>query len=164
MKCLAVVALLVATPLLAQKPFELPTVQETPSLAFLYGEWQREGSLMGKPSRVELMAKPILDGWGVVLDYRVLGLGGDAIFAGHAVYRVSSQGRWEGRWLDSGGVFRDLSGSVLPGRMTVTWGSPATEIGRTTYALEGGTLVLTDEVLRASGQFEVFASAKLKRP
>jgi hypothetical protein len=158
----AAALLALAAPVAAQ-----PAATPAPSVEFMTGEWAGAGTIFGRASRVGLTVKRALGGKAVTLNYRVeaAAQGAQAAFsfAGHAIYRIASKGRWEGRWLDSGGAFRDLSAEIAPGRMNVTWGSAATEIGRTSYALEDGVLILTDQVLRASGQFETFATARLTR-
>lgn len=138
-----------------------------PSLDWMIGNWEGEGTFMGRPSHVSLSVSYILGGNAVSLDYTVSvrndGEKRTKIFAGHGFYRLSSGKRLDGRWIDDAGNLHDLNGRVDPTSLSVVWGSPGTEIGRTVYALDGSTMMLTDQVLKRTGALDIFAVSRLSK-
>ncbi len=137
------------------------------TLDWMVGDWVGEGITFGRPSRVTLTLRPIFAGRTMVMDYAVTVAAKDKIpalnFAAHAYYKISNDSRWDGRWIDNFGNFHNLSGAIKGSALTSIWGSPATEIGRTHYVLEGDVLTITDKSLSSTGNFDVFATYKLHK-
>lgn len=143
------------------------------SMDWMVGDWTGTGTSFGRATLVALAVAPTMDGRVITLDYSVSAPGAadpasgpsasTPLFAGHGFYRVDRDDRWDGRWVDSTGVLRELSARLSAMGVTTTWGSPSTEIGRTTYAMDGDAMLVTDQVMRANGEWHVFASSRLER-
>ena len=149
------------------EPIAVKPVVAAATLDWLVGDWTGEGITFGRPSRVTLSLSPIFGGRMMMMDYAVTVAAKDKIpilnFAAHAYYKISKDSRWDGRWIDNFGNFHNLSGAIKGSALTSIWGSPATEIGRTHYALEGDVLTITDKSLTPEGNFDVFATYKLHK-
>jgi len=75
-----------------------------------------------------------------------------------AFYRLTEEGRVEGTWFDSRGMVLPLRGSADSTALTILWGTPETEEGRTEYRLlsenelEVRDFVLKDDRWRRFGE------------
>lgn len=161
-----------AAPVLGHEPQSAPANATKPesapvSLDWLTGDWIGEGITFGRPSRVTLSLRPIFGGRTMMMDYAVSVVAKDNIpalnFAAHAYYKVGKGKTWDGRWIDNFDNFHNLSGMIKDTSMATLWGSPSTEIGRTTYTRVGDTLSITDKSLTPAGNFDVFATYTLRK-
>lgn len=151
----AALALALAAPVAAQAPVAAP------DLTWLHGEWKGSGQLQGRPTEVNLSIRPVFDGSATALDYRASFTGGS--FEGRATYRIGAQGKVTGQWSDSAGSLHLVSGRITGSSLTTVWGSPITELGRSTYMRSGDTLTVTDTVLTPEGGWRTFATASYRR-
>jgi hypothetical protein len=145
-----------------------PVVQAAkPSLDWMVGEWAGEGEHFGRLSRVTMTVRPILGGTGIALDYTVdveHGKKESAMaYAAHAFFQAGKDGRWTGRWAGNFGFLHDVVGRVDGQSLNTIWGSPATEIGRSRYAIENGAMTVEDYSLRGTGEFSVFGKSRLMK-
>ena len=141
-----------------------PAQEPAGALDWLHGRWSGAGTVQGAPSEATLEVAPALAGRFVELRYAFVTSGERPVrFEGRGFYRADGAA-WRGRWFDSTGAIRPLTGTVAGTTLTTQWGDPATEQGRTTYRLAAaGTLQVTDEVLRRDGRWLVFASHEMSR-
>ena len=75
---------------------------------------------------------------------------GALIFSGRGVYQFDGtavRGAWEG----SNGAIHPIVGTFDETALSVIWGTPETEIGRSEYSIENGQLSVSDFVLSPSG-------------
>ena len=138
------------------------------TLEWFVGEWVGSGTLLGQPSTVTLTISPALGGTATALAYRAqtaaAGSRPALSFEGRATYRITAKGRVEGQWSDNNGSFHAVGGRIAGTMMTTVWGSPTTEIGRSTYVREAsGTLTVTDSVLSSDGGWRMFATATYRK-
>jgi hypothetical protein len=90
--------------------------------------------------------------------------GAQQVFEGHVYYEPKSDGSISGTWFDSRGVSFAVKGSFAGDTLTVLWGNPAQEQGKSVYRLlDAGTLEVTDSVLLKDGTWRQFATAVVKR-
>lgn len=133
-----------------------------PSLAWMHGDWSGSGTFQGQPGKAALSIAPVLGGSATAMTYRAVTA--SFSFEGRATYRINSKGRVEGQWNDSAGSFHQIGGRIDGKAMTTVWGSPATEIGRSTYSLKpDGTLETSDAALRPDGSWHVFATMRYSK-
>lgn len=152
----AALAAILAIPLAAAAP------QGEPSLDWLHGEWAGSGTLQGQPTIVTLSVSPVFGAKAAALSYRAQMPA--ASFEGRATYHIKAKGRVEGQWSDSMGSLHPIGGRIEGTAMTTVWGSPMTELGRSTYTLDtGGALTVTDSVLTEDGSWRLFAKAVYRR-
>jgi len=142
--------------------------EQSPSLAWLVGEWAGSGRLFGNASQVTLSVAAAPDGAATSLLYRAqtkAAPGRPAImFEGKANYRTMAKGRVEGAWRDSSGSDYAIGGQIKGMTMTTLWGHPIREIGRSTYVRGADdTLTVTDAVMTTEGHWRIFASATYQR-
>ncbi|MEQ1550172.1 hypothetical protein [Sphingorhabdus sp.] len=165
-------ALTLATMLVALAIPATAHAQTTPAesaapatLDWMVGEWSGKGKLFGRNSEVELTVRPVAAGAAYSLDYRIyVAADGDATelrFAAHGFFQRGKGRKWHGRWVDNFGNLHDISGTLDAQAMTTVWGSPSTEIGRSSYSIVGGQLQIVDWALGKEGSFNEFARSKL---
>ena len=129
----------------------------------LAGEWQGEGTLMGRNARFDMrwqrrdsfaflsFTNTFVDSAGAVTP----------VLSAGAVYRVATE-RPEGVWLDSRGVRIEIRWSATDSMLVADWSSPD-ESGRTTYrVVSGDTVGVVDMVMR-DGALRMFATALYRR-
>jgi hypothetical protein len=159
--------LLVVAPVVAQTGPQAAAEVTAPSLDWMVGDWRGSGKHFGRDSVVTLTVRTVAGGAAYSMDYGVIvAAGGDQPemrFAAHGVYQRAKGKKWHGRWVDNFGNLHDLSGVIDGQKMTTLWGSPATEIGRSTYSLVDGKLRITDTSLNKDGVFNRFGESQLVR-
>lgn len=155
-----------ALPVAAQQVAPVAQVAK-PSLDWMVGDWAGEGIHFGRPSRVTITVRPILGGMGVALDYTVDVAPGEKApamaYKAHAFFHSGNDDRWIGRWAGNFGYLHDVIGRVDGHALNTIWGSPATEIGRSRYAIENGAMTVEDYSLRGTGEFGVFGKSRLMK-
>lgn len=137
---------------------------EAPSLGAWHGSWAGEGQAFGKPATATLEIAAGESG-ATGLAYRLSIPGTPPVsYSAEAQYAFDVKGRLRGRWSDSHGRTRPVSGGVEGATWWTTWGSADVEIGRSTYVLEEGeTLTVSDSVLQPDGSWRVFAMLHYRR-
>jgi hypothetical protein len=145
------------------------TAQEGTAAAFfgkLAGAWQGTGEVRQMAADMHMNWEPVLDGQfqRLSMENRMTGKDGQAWhFKAQGYYRVLDDGTIAGTWFDSRGISLPLTGHVEGDAMTIDWGTPEIERGRTTYRLAGDGLEVTDEVYRKDGALAVFGRTRLAR-
>ncbi|NNE09659.1 MAG: hypothetical protein HKN20_13950 [Gemmatimonadetes bacterium] len=128
------------------------SAQESSVMNDLIGEWKGEGKLFGTPASFSMQ-------WERVLGQRFVRLtfenrmripdAEDRVMTAQAYYKPKEGGLYDGTWFDSRGVVQPLQGTAAGSELTVIWGTPTTEQGRTAYRVTGaGTVEVEDFVLR----------------
>jgi hypothetical protein len=84
-------------------------------------------------------------------------------FKALSFYRVAENGSIAGTWFDSRGISLPLTGRVEGDAMTIDWGTPDIERGRSTYRLTADALEVTDETYGKDGGLVVFGRTRLTR-
>lgn len=134
----------------------------------LEGRWRGTGTLLGQSSAAELVFERVLSDRFLRLELRntmTSAEGAETLFAGDAYYALEgggSDGLLRGRWFDSRGIALPIRARIEGDALISDWGSEETERGRTTYRLEGATLVVVDEVL-ADGELREFGRVTYER-
>jgi hypothetical protein len=148
----------------------LPAVaQESTAAAFLgklAGAWQGTGEVRQMAADMRMTWEPVLDGQfhRLSMENQMTGKDGQTWhFKAQAYYRVLEEGTITGTWFDSRGISLPLAGRVEGDAMTIDWGTPEIERGRTTYRLAGDGLEVTDEVHGKDGALAVFGRTRLTR-
>ena len=148
------------TPLLA-------ATDEPASLKSLEGTWAGDGKLMGNAARLELKYEWVLNGKFLRLSLKNdsrTAAGAKEVFEGHVYYEAKSDGSISGTWFDSRGVSFPVQGTFAGDTLTILWGSPATEQGKSVYRLvDAGTLEVTDFAQGKDGAWKQFGTALVKR-
>lgn len=131
---------------------QMAAAEERPPAAFNgFGSWSGPCDAWGVQATCTSTWRSGLNPVLVVQDYAIVGAEDEApIFAGRGLYRIVD-GQVNGVWEDSRGVIQDLSGSYKDGVLRVIWGEAQTEIGRSVYAWEDGSLNAKDSVLTDDG-------------
>lgn len=142
-------------------------VEETANLKQLTGTWLGEGKLMGNPARLELKYEWVLNGKFLRLSLKnesKTASGAQQVFEGHVYYEPKSDGSVTGVWFDSRGISFPVNGTFAGDTLTVLWGSPEQEQGKSVYRLvDASTLEVIDSVQLKDGTFRQFAGAVVRR-
>ena len=104
--------------------------------------------------------QPILDGKFYELSFQnQRDQSKEYIFQAMGVYRPKSDGTFTGTWFDSRGYSFPLEGNYSETELTVQWGNPETEEGKTTYRInKDGTVSVIDYILK-DGKLVPFGKA-----
>ncbi|HWN07187.1 MAG TPA: hypothetical protein VNO53_08490 [Steroidobacteraceae bacterium] len=156
----AVLGALLAMPALAEEP------AAAAFLGRLAGAWQGTGAVRQMAADMRMRWEPVLDGefHRLSMENRMTGQDGQTWhFKADAYYRVRNDGTIAGTWFDSRGISLPLSGRVEGDAMTIDWGTPDIERGRSTYRLTADALEVTDEVYTKDGALAVFGRTRLTR-
>ena len=117
----------------------------------ILGSWGGACDAWGVPARCSSNWTRGLHENHLVQEYRIVREeDGAVIFAGRGVYRIDGsavRGAWEG----SNGAVHPIIGTFENDTLSVVWGTPETEIGRSEYSIVNNALIATDFVLTASG-------------
>ena len=148
----------------------MPAFAEEPSAAAflgrLAGAWQGTGEVRQMAADMRMRWEPVLDGefHRLSMENRMTGQDGQSWhFKADAYYRVRKDGTIAGTWFDSRGISLPLRGHVEGDAMTIDWGTPDIERGRSTYRLTADALEVTDEVYTKDGTLAVFGRTRLTR-
>ncbi|WP_146910444.1 hypothetical protein [Arenimonas daejeonensis] len=153
----------------AARPSEQAVAADAPpatAWAALAGTWRGSGEVRGMAAEVTLEFRESLGGRGRHLRFENLMRGEDSQawpFRAEALYLCDPAGACRGHWYDSRGMVLPLAATATPDRVVVDWGDADTERGRTTYALTGNQLRITDEVLGKDGVWKVFGRTVARR-
>lgn len=134
-----------------------------PAFHPLIGTWEAACELAGAPATCRMMWAPGLHPLQLTLSYEVRGRPeGERLFAGRGVYRLQSDSV-EGVWSDSQNALHSITGVLTADALTTSWGSAATEQGRSEYRLEGPHMLnVTDRVLTKDG-WRTFMQVRYQR-
>jgi hypothetical protein len=151
---------------LATLPSAADSAAAAEFLGRLAGGWQGTGEVRGMAADMRMEWEPVLDGRFHRLSMENRMTGGDGQswhFKALAFYKVGEDGTIAGTWLDTRGITLPLTGHVEGDAMTIDWGTPDIERGRSTYRLTAEALEVTDEAYGKDGGLVVFGRTKLAR-
>lgn len=113
-------------------------------------KWEGSGELLESAASFQMEWQAILDGKFYKLSFQnQREESKEYIFKSMGVYRPKSDGTFTGTWFDSRGYSFPLKGNFSENELTVDWGSPQTEEGKTVYSInEDGTISVMDYVLK----------------
>lgn len=128
-------------------------------------QWIGSGELMGSTASFQMDWEPILDGKFYKLSFQNQREASKAfVFKAMGIYRPEDDGSFTGTWFDSRGYSFPLKGNFTENELTVHWGNPETEEGKTSYSIkEDGTITVKDDVLK-DGKLVPFGNAVYRRP
>lgn len=163
----ALALLLIAAPVAAQADSPQSAETVAPSLDWMVGNWSGNGKLLGRNSRVTLSVRPVAGTAAYSFDYQAVTAAErdqpEVTFFAHAFFQRGKGNKWHGRWVDNFGNLHDISALLNRDVMISTWGSPSTEIGRSSYAFVEGRMRITDSVMGKDGVLSEFAQSDLGR-
>lgn len=115
------------------------------------GDWAGPCDAWGVPATCTSKWTRGLHSKHLIQNYSIVREADDAlIFAGRGVYQFEGtavRGAWEG----SNGAIHPITGTFDEAALSVIWGTPETEIGRSDYSIVDGQLSVSDFVLSPSG-------------
>lgn len=134
---------------------DMPCEDRDPGiLAEFEGVWRSDGDAFGQPAQSEMVWGPVLDGCFWEMTYAIETNPGTEqanMFRGRGVHHHEA-GVISGHWVDSWGAMHQLRGAVSETELTVYWGEPGGQLGRSRYApTQDGTIQVTDWILNESG-------------
>lgn len=97
----------------------------------LLGEWEGSGTLMGNTAEFSMKWEQVLNSQFYKLTFRNSIPNVSFSMNAHAYYKVTDDGTVSGYWFDSRGISFPLSGSTEENTITINWGTPEIEQGRT---------------------------------
>jgi len=132
----------------------------------LLGSWRGEGELFGRSAAFRMDWESVLSGRFLRLTFENGFQNGDAVkpvLRAQAYYRILPDDQFEGTWFDSREKTQPLQGSADATSLTIHWGTPETEEGRTVYRLVDSDSVEVEDFVQKDGEWRVFAHATYRR-
>ena len=113
-------------------------------------KWKGSGELLKSTASFQMDWQPILDGKFYELSFQnQRDESKEFIFKSKGIYRPGGNGTFTGTWFDSRGYSFPLEGKFTGNELSVFWGNPETEEGKTIYSIkEGGTVSVMDYILK----------------
>lgn len=146
-----------STPVFGQTIFE--KIKETP--------WTGTGTLMNSPATYTMHWSQELDNAFYTLDFqnnRKGTDGNDITFKAKAYYKVTQDTIVSGTWFDARGVQFPLKGTVSDDILTIFWGSPETEQGKTVYTYTKDVGVTVQDYILNKENYYKFGTATYPNP
>lgn len=127
------------------------------------GAWTGTGLLYNEVATFSMKWESVLNDQFLQLQFKNRLNSGDFQMQAYGYYKSDEPGKINGFWVDSRGVSFPLRGVMQQDTLTIYWGTPDLEQGRTEYVLSANTsLNVTDYVLR-DGEYTVFGEAVYHR-
>lgn len=122
--------------------------------------WKGSGELMGNTASFQMDWKSVLDGKFYELSFQnQRDESKDFIFKAKGFYQPKENGTFMGTWFDSRGYSFPLEGSFTENELTVVWGKPELEEGKTVYSIKSdGSVSVMDYILK-DGKLVLFGDA-----
>lgn len=126
------------------------------------GEWSGKGTLFGTPATFKMSWQKVLSRQFIHLQFSNSFKdqnGNTQGIESKAYYRWSGSSENTGYWFDSRGVMFGLKFSIEEDELTVLWGDPKIEEGRTEYRLIEGNRIEVKDFVKRNGVFTQFGEA-----
>jgi hypothetical protein len=137
-----------------------------PILEKLVGRWTGQGRVMGRESKLTMEWDWVLGRRFVRLSFRnemTDAEGRRSSFEGHAYYRPTGEGRYQGAWFDSGGETHPIAATSDGRELVASWGTPETKLGRTVYRLTEAGVDVVDAIRAKDGTWKEFGRSTFRR-
>ncbi len=127
------------------------------------GEWEGKGTLMGNTAEFSMKWEQVLNDQFYKLTFTNSIPSVSFSMNAHAYYKVTDDEVISGYWFDSRGILFPLSGNVEDSTITIYWGTPEIEQGRTEYVLISQSEVKVNDFVLKNGEFSKFAEADYEK-
>ena len=125
-------------------------------------EWNGKGTLMGSDANFQMNWKWTLNNQFIHLTFkneRKNNNGQYVTFNAHGYYKINNDNTIEGIWFDSRGIYFSLKGTLEADKLTIIWGNPETEEGKTIYTLNEKDQIKTSDFILKNGKYINFGNA-----
>ncbi len=145
--------------------FASPSIRAQSSVSFfekVEGDWSGIGELFGTSATFKMSWQKVLSGQFIHLHFSNSFKNQNGNTQGiesRAYYRLDESTESSGYWFDSRGVMFGLKFSIKQNELTVLWGNPETEEGKTRYRLIEGNRIEVKDYVKRNGTFNQFGEA-----
>lgn len=127
-------------------------------------KWIGSGKLLGSTASFQMDWEPILDGKFYKLSFQnQREESKEFIFKSMGVYQPKNDGTFTGTWFDSRGYSFPLEGHFTENELTVHWGNPETEEGKTIYSIGKDSMISVIDYVLKEGKLVPFGNAIYNR-
>lgn len=127
------------------------------------GSWEGKGTLMGSEAHFKMNWNNVLDDQFLKLEFTSKGTSNGEEILFHAMAMYQPDENWKGTWFDSRGIRFDVNGTAEENTLTVEWGSPEIEQGRTVYSIRGENEMTVTDYINQNGTYSKFGEAVYHR-
>ncbi len=85
--------------------------------------------------------------------------GNAIVFSANGYYKLLSDSALEGTWFDSRGITFPLTGTITDSALTIIWGTPESEQGKTVYSVDADGQVNVVDFFLSNDQYQQFGQA-----
>ncbi len=123
-------------------------------------EWAGSGELLGSKTGFRMKWSKTLNEKFFMLNYETTRSSGEDVIKFQAIgmYQLLEDSV-KGYWFDSRGIQIPLKGWIEENKLTILWGTPDTEEGKTTYEKTGPDTFQVDDFVKREGNYMLFGSA-----
>ncbi|MBO3700731.1 hypothetical protein [Roseivirga sp. E12] len=125
------------------------------------GDWVGSGNLFGTPATFTMTWEKVLSDQFIHLQFSNSfkdQSGTTRSMESKAYYKLGAD-KNNGHWFDSRGVMFGLDYSLQENELTVLWGDPETEEGKTFYRLVGSSQIEVKDYVKRNGTYSQFGEA-----
>ncbi|MEP5610966.1 MAG: DUF6705 family protein [Cyclobacteriaceae bacterium] len=130
--------------------------------ALTSGTQKGKGTLMGAEAEFSMQWEWTLNDQFLKLTFansRKSKEGTPIVFKANGFYKLLDDSRVVGNWFDSRGISFPLNGTITDTELTIIWGTPQTEQGKTVYQLTPDNQINVIDFFLADGQYRQFGEA-----
>ncbi|MEM7486090.1 MAG: hypothetical protein AAF348_12855 [Bacteroidota bacterium] len=122
--------------------------------------WNGKGELLGSKASFKMQWEPILDGKFYQLTFQnQRDQSKEFVFKAKGIYQLKENNRIVGTWFDSRGFSFPLKGTISENILTIFWGTPEIEEGKTVYHITKSNTILTNDFILRDGDLQKFGNA-----
>lgn len=128
------------------------------------GSWEGKGTLMGAETSFKMNWDKVLNDQFMKLTFTSHRVSGEEaiLFHATAMYKLDEE-HWAGTWFDSRGISFGVDGTESKNTLTVEWGSPDIEQGRTVYSITDENEITVTDYVNRNGSYSKFGEAVYQR-
>lgn len=127
------------------------------------GQWEGDGTLFGMAASFKMSWSQELNGQFYKLEFENRfsdQTGTERVMTAHGYYSPDLS---KGQWYDSRGMILPLKMELEGSKLTVLWGSPESEEGKTIYTIESSNRILVEDFVKRNGTYATFGNASYAR-
>ncbi|MFP2994814.1 hypothetical protein ABN763_02840 [Spongiivirga sp. MCCC 1A20706] len=127
-------------------------------------KWVGSGELFGSKASFQMQWQMILDGKFWELSFQNQREQSEEFkFKAKGVYQIKDDEQLKGIWFDSRGITFPLKGNFSEDSLTIFWGTPETEEGKTIYTVNHNGLISVIDFVLKDKELVPFATASYRK-
>lgn len=123
------------------------------------GDWEGNGILYNQDASFTMKWESVLNEQFFRLNFKNRLNSGAFQMHAYGYYKLKADSSITGHWFDSRGVSFSLVGHITENSLTINWGTPETEQGRTEYILTSLNGIKVSDFILRNNEYSLFGEA-----